>query len=261
MPVPQAPPQAQPQAPQVQAGTEASPTLNFDFNNIPDVKMPVDPGWRPFVIKKAPTLKTVTSGEHAGKTNFIAQFHVNDPNARDNDETLLFMKDVNARQDQFDIKQLYYACGIDPVAGITTAVLVNRPFQGRIEQSNGKFPDGSPRVFSNLREFLVDQRFIRNIPKPAQPAPPVGTAPPQVQPMQVTPPQAPAPPQAYVQPTHPAPVPQGPPVQQPVYSPPPPQAPPTQFALPVQQAYAPPPQVQYAPQTPPLPNPPPIPGA
>jgi len=255
-PPPQAqqPPPAQPPQ-QLQPG-EAEASLNFDFQSIPDVRMPPDPGWRQFIIKKPPNLKQSTDPQKAGEVNFIAVCHINEPGKRDHDEVIVLMLDVNDRQDQFMIKQLYYAVGIDPVAGIKTNVLVNRPFQARVDQANGKRKDGSVAVFSNIREFMVDQRFIRNVPSasaPSQPAPPIAQAPPQVVPMQLTPP---APPAAYAPPTYaPPPAAAPPPPPQPQYAaPPPPPAVPQQFA--------PPPPVQYAPPPPPpgLPNPPPIPG-
>lgn len=226
-------------------GNPTGDSLNFDFNNTPDVKMPPDGGIRTFLIKpdKIPYLKKNATD---GTVNLVAQLYINEPGHKDHDKNVLFYRDVNDPDDQVEIKQLFLSCGVKPFAGIALSALAGKQCRWRCEQSNSKTPGNPP--FFNFREPIIDAS-LRTTPvitatpspmTPPGPAPagmPVPPAPPQIQTSAPPSPPMPglatpaAPPLAPSPPMPPAFNPPAPPM--PMAAPPPPPAPIPVAAAPV----------------------------
>lgn len=152
--------------------------LDFDFSNVSDVELPPTGGVRELRFDTAPEYKEVDQGGGLKKL-IIAKPKINDGGKgvypEDEQDRVVYLQfDMDDSRQKTQAKRMFLAAGVDATNfSQASQMIVHKVARGNFKQTNGKRRDGTPAVFFNLVDWIVDASMIKNIPGRTPPVPTV----------------------------------------------------------------------------------------
>lgn len=162
--------------------TMEEPILNFDLSNVSDIELPPTAGIREFRIEEPPVLANkdrTVNGQTVSKLLMIAKLKINDGGKgvypEDEQDRQVYQEfDMNDSRAKIQAKRMFLAAGVAAIDFASASQqIVHKPFRGLFKQTNGKRKDGTPAVFFNLVDWIVDASMLTNVPGRTPPVPQV----------------------------------------------------------------------------------------